>query len=148
MMQQLQMGDQILLFDRSRTEAAYSAMKTGDAERCGCTSCKNFAAQRSVAYPASFRAILKQLGIDEDKEGEAYEYGADALLWRYDGWFYLSGELVEPGERMTNAGFGFQFYFTDASHLPKPAVDFGDHVLAIEFTGVKIPWVIAERPST
>ena len=145
-MQQLQVGDQILLYDRLRTEAAYSAMKTGDAERCGCASCRNFAAQRSMAYPASFREILKQLGIDEAKEGEVYDYGADGSLRRYDGWFYFSGELIQMGEQMTDASSGFQFYFADASHLPKPAVDFGDGVLAIEFTGVKIPWIIAEQP--
>jgi hypothetical protein len=134
MMQQLQLGDQILLYDRPRTEAAYSMMKTGDAERCGCTSCQNFAAQRTVVYPASFRTMLKQLGIDEEKEGEVYEYGVDGSLWRYDGWFYLSGELLQPGEQMTDAGSGFQFYFADASRLPKPVADFGDRVLAIEFT--------------
>ena len=145
-MQQLQVGDQILLHDRLRTEAAYSAMKTGDAERCGCASCRNFAAQRGVAYPVRFRELLKQLGIDEEKEGEVCDYGDDGSLRRYDGWFYLSGELIQPGERMTDAGSGFQFYFADASRLPKPAVDFGDRILAIEFSGAKVPWVIAERP--
>ena len=146
MMQQLQVGDQILLHDRLRTETAYSAMKTGDAERCGCASCRNFVAQRSVAYPVRFRELLEQLGIDEQKEGEVYDYGADGSLRRYDGWFYLVGELIQPGEKMTDAGSGFQFYFLDASRLPKPEVDFGDRVLAIEFAGVKIPWVIPEQP--
>jgi hypothetical protein len=146
MMEQLQVGDQIVLYDRLRTEKAYSEMKTGDAERCGCASCRNFAAQRRVAYPVSFRQILKQLGIDPDKEGEVYECGSEGSLWRYDGWFYLSGELLEPGERMTDAGFGFQFYFADAKRLPRPAGDFGKNVLAVEFSGANIPWVIAEQP--
>lgn len=47
--------------------------------------------------------MLKQLGIDEAKEGEVYDYGADGSFRRYDGWFYLSGGLIQPGEQMTDA---------------------------------------------
>jgi hypothetical protein len=86
------------------------------------------------------------LGIELDREGEVYECGPDASLWQYGGWFYLSGELIQPGERMTDAGSGFQFYFVDAKRLPKPEADFGESVLAVEFSGAKVPWVIAERP--
>jgi hypothetical protein len=145
-MMQLQVGDQMLRYDRARTETAYSTMETGYAERCGCAYCRNFAAQRSVAYPLEFREMLKQLGIDHTKEGEVFECSSDGCLWRYDGWFYLSGELVEPGERMTDAGSGLQFYFADASRLPSPALDFGNCVLAVEFTGVKVPWIISKQP--
>jgi hypothetical protein len=146
MMKQLQIGDQIVLYDRAGTEGAYAGLDAGDAERCGCSYCRNFAAQRSIAYPAGFRGILNQLGIDADKEGEVYEYGSEGSLWQYGGWFYFSGQFIQPGERMTDAGSGFQFYFADAKRLPKPAGDFGENVLAVEFSGAKIPWVIADRP--
>jgi hypothetical protein len=145
-MQQLQLGDQVILYDRARTQDAYARMEIGDVERCGCAYCRNFGAQRGVVYPENFRQTLKLLGIDPNKEGEIYECGSEGSLWRYDGWFYLSGELLEPGERLTDAGSGFHFYFVDAKRLPKPASDFGENVLAVEFCGAKLPWVIAEQP--
>ncbi len=65
-MDQLQSGDQIIRYDRERTERAYSAMPGGNAERCGCSACLNFAAQRSTAYPESFRRLLERLGVDPE----------------------------------------------------------------------------------
>ena len=118
-MGQVQIGDQMVRYDRERTEKAYAGIKGGDAERCGCSYCRNFAAQRSAAYPENFRRLLNQLGIDVDKEGEVYECGSSGSLWLYGGWFYLTGELIQPGERMTDAGSGFQFYFADAKRLPQ-----------------------------
>lgn len=58
---------------------------TGDAEECGCTFCENFAIQRELIYPASFRALLEQLGVDPNKEGEIFECGPVKRmppLWR------------------------------------------------------------------
>jgi hypothetical protein len=51
----------------------------------------------------------------------------------YGGWFYFAGELIEPGERMTDAGPVLQYYFADAKRLPLPQPDFGKNVLAVEF---------------
>jgi hypothetical protein len=45
-------------------------MIDGEAERCGCSSCLNFAAQRTTVYPQDFLVLLNQLGIDPEKEGE------------------------------------------------------------------------------
>jgi hypothetical protein len=144
-MDQLQLRDQVIRYDREQTRKAYSAMKGGDAERCGCSYCMNFAAQRATAYPESFRALLDQLGIDPEKEGEVYECGPADPLMTYGGWFYFVGELVEAGERTTSATSGFQYFFVDAKRLPRPTVDFGKNVLGIEFL-TKLPWVIAEEP--
>jgi hypothetical protein len=144
-MDQIQLGDQIIRYDRERTRKAYSAMESGDAERCGCSYCLNFAAQRMTAYPANFRLLLDHLGIDPEKEGEVYEYGPDDPLRVYGGWFYFVGELIEAGERMTDATSDFQYFFTDAKRLPSPEVDFGTNVLAVEFI-TKLPWVISEQP--
>jgi hypothetical protein len=69
-MDRIQSGDQIIRFDREQTRNAYSAMKDGEAERCGCSSCLNFAAQRTTVYPQDFLVLLNQLGIDPEKEGE------------------------------------------------------------------------------
>ena len=144
-MKRLQSGDQVILFDRQQTRNAYSAMEVGDAERCGCSYCRNFAAQRSTVYPEDFLTLLDQLGIDPGKEGEVYECGPDGPLRLYGGWFYFAGEIIKPGERAADASPGFQYFFTDAKRLPKPAVDFGGKVLAVEFR-TNLPWVIPEQP--
>lgn len=56
----------------------------------------------------------------------------------YNGWFYLAGELLEAGERMTDAGLGFQYFFR-ASHRPKAFADLVEDVLALEFSA-KLAW--------
>jgi hypothetical protein len=144
-MEQIQLGDQVIRFDKDRTRLAYSSMKGGDAERCGCSYCRNFAAQRSTTYPDVFRSLLDQLGIDPEKEGEVYESGPEGSLRMYGGWFYFAGELTHSGERMTDSDSGFQYWFADAKNLPKPAVDFGPSVLAVEFL-TRLPWVIPDQP--
>ena len=144
-MDRMQSGDQIIRYDREQTRNAYSAMKGGDAERCGCSYCLNFAAQRTTAYLGDFRLLLNQLGIDPEKEGEVYECGPEGPLRVYGGWFYFVGELIQAGERMTDTTSGFQYFFTDAKRLPRPVVDFGKNILAVEFI-TKLPWVISEQP--
>ena len=62
----------------------------------------------------------------------------EGSLWVYGGWFYFAGELVKAGARLTGAGSGFQYFFTDAKRLPSPLVDFGNRVLAVEFI-TKLP---------
>jgi len=147
-MEQIQLGDQMIRYDRQRTGTVYAAIKGGVADRCGCCSCRNFAAQRSTAYPENFRLLLDRLGIDPQKESDVYQCGPEGPLTMYAGWFYLAGELIEPGERMTNAGPGFQYFFARrgfATRTPTPETDFGEDVLAVEFS-TKLPWVISEQP--
>jgi hypothetical protein len=51
------------------------------------------------------------------------------------GWFFFAGELIEAGEYLTREeNTDFEFHFADTKQLPKPSVDFGDQVLAIDFT--------------
>jgi hypothetical protein len=145
-MEQIRLGDQIIRYDRERTVNAYSAIKSGDCEECGCLNCRNFAAQRKTVYPDEFRLLLDQLGIDPEKEAEVCGYGPEVSMMVYEGRFYFAGELMEPGERMTDAGSGFQYYFTDGNRLPDAKADFGNNVLAVEFS-TKAPWVIVEQPS-
>ncbi len=91
-------------------------------------------------YPEKFRLLLDRLGIDPEKEGEVYECGPEGSLGVYGGWFYFAGELIAPGERMTDTGSDFQYYFADAKRLPIPRADFGKNVLAVEFS-TKLPCV-------
>ena len=84
-MTEMQVGDQTIRYDRDATAEIYGKMEGGFAEECGCIFCKNFAAQRKLIYPASFRALLELLGVDLSKEGEAFECGPDdgrrSSLW-------------------------------------------------------------------
>jgi hypothetical protein len=141
---EIQSGDQTIRFDRTLTRTAYSTLPGGDAERCGCLYCLNFAAQRSSVYPSEFRSLLQQIGIDFEKEGEVYEVAPEGNLRIYGGWFYFVGEIAEPGERNASLDI-FEFWFANAKQLPQPAVDFGDKVAAVEFI-TKLPWVLAKQP--
>jgi hypothetical protein len=109
-MTEMRVGDQTIRCDREATAAVYGTLEHGDAEECGCTFCKNFAVQRELIYPASFRALIEQLGVDPNKEGEIFECGpVEDGRHLYGGWFYFVGEMVTAGERNHNA---------PDSHLP------------------------------
>jgi len=145
-MNQIQSGDQTIRYDREQTVKAYSAMRTGDPERCGCSYCLNFASQWETVYPESFRRLLDQLGIDTQKEGEVYECGPDGPLRVYGGWFYFIGEFIELGRhRTTDVASDFQYWFADGKRLLAPAAEFGANVLAVEFL-TKLSGVISEKP--
>ena len=141
---EISVGDQLIRFDLELTRAAYAALDSGVAEKCGCPYCRNFAMQRSTAYPETFRRLLDQLGVDLAKEGDLHEEGAEDTLVRYGGWFYLAGELIQPGERLANTSPDFQYFFR-VSHKPRAMADFEDEVLALEFT-TKLPWILSEQP--
>lgn len=145
-MAEMRIGDQTIVCDREATAAVYASLDGGYAEKCGCVFCRNFAAQRDVVYPASFRAVLEQLGIDPNKEGEAFEYGpVEDGCHLYGGWFYLVGELPAAGERNVEASDShhFDFFFT-RSH-PKATAFGGGPVLGLEFTA-HVRWVLPESP--
>lgn len=163
-MDEIQSGDRTILFDPNLTRTAYSAIPGGDAERCGCLYCLNFAAQRSSVYPSEFRSLLEQIGIDPQKEGEVYELAPEGTLRIYGcaptsrlrhqlsllarnvlaRWFYFAGEIVKAGERNSSLD-NFEFWFANAKQLPQPVADFGDKVAAVEFI-TKLPWVLTEKP--
>ncbi len=143
-MTEIRIGDQTVRHDREATAAIYGSLEHGYAERCGCVFCRNFAAQRDLVFPPSFRALLAQLGIDPNKEVEAFEYGpvADGCHL-YGGWFYFVGEMVTWGERNSDApdSHYFEFFFT-SSGPPAPAFRAGSR-LGLEFT-THVKWVLPE----
>ena len=142
-MEELRLGDQFVRYDRQATVTAYVGIPSGGAERCGCSYCRNFAAQRNLAYPEAFRTLLDQLGIYSRKEGEAYEMGPARDGTRlYGGWFFFVGELIEKGERLIQGG-DFQYWFRPS--FPRPPASFGNQVAAIEFS-TQVPWVLEESP--
>lgn len=141
-MPERRLGDQLIRYDRDATVAAYSQVRHGDAERCGCSGCRNFIAGRTQAFPDAFRTFLAELGIDPNKEGEVYECGpVEGGLYFYGGWFYFVGELVEAGQRLSNEGESFEYWFS--SSFPSPLAVFGKAVATVEFT-TRIPWILDE----
>ena len=139
-MQALSLGDQTFTFDKSATEAAYALLEGGDADRCGCDPCRNFALQRNIAYPLDFLALLDRLGIDALKEGEVFEHGPEPSGKRlYGGWFYFVGTIDVRGENQIEAN-GFSYFI--GTSFPKPPPPFRDQpVLAVEFV-TRLPWVL------
>jgi hypothetical protein len=65
--------------DRDATALAYRLVEKGGVDTCGCAACRNFRVARLNAFPAEFRALLDQLGIDPNKDGEVYHNGRIAL---------------------------------------------------------------------
>jgi hypothetical protein len=143
-MDEIQSGDQRVRFDQALTTTAYQTVPSGDAERCGCSYCLNFAAQRSSAYPSKFRLMLAKIGIDPDKEGEVYELGPDGGNRIFGGWFYFAGEVAEGGGRNSTLP-NFEYWFVNARQLPEPPADFGEKVAAVEFITTS-PWVLTYPP--
>jgi hypothetical protein len=140
MERELKMGDQAVVYDRELTVAAYQNVAQGGATTCACDSCRNFSAQRSSVYPPKFLELLGQLGIDPNKEGEAYELGPDPDgLRNYGGWLYFVGRMAVPGESLVELE-NFKYFF--GTSFPKPHAAFTAHpVLAVEFY-TKLPWVL------
>lgn len=143
-MREIHLGDQTIRFDPVKTKAVYAAMKSGSPERCGCPYCRNFLVQRNLAYPERFRQLLDQLGIEPNKEADVHGFGPVGSLVQYGGWFYLSGELIMAGERLTDGGPSLEYFFR-ASHRPKTLPELGEEVLALEFS-TKLQWVLPEEP--
>jgi hypothetical protein len=145
-MTELRIGDQVIRYDRAATVAAYAKVEHGLTGKCNCESCRNFAAQRDSVYPASFHALLDELGIDSCKEDEVYETGPAGDDWRgYGGWFFLVGEMVTAGERNTVADDCGQFEFFFRTSGSKAAAFLNGPILALEFT-TRVKWVIAKNP--
>ena len=114
---QVQLGDQIIRYDGERTKKAYLTITEGAAKQCGCSTCRNFDAQRDTAFPEDFNRLLDELGVDREKEADAHEWGVKGSLRKCGGWFHLTGELVEPGERLTDVVPGFQYFFRGAGFM-------------------------------
>src|SRR2546423_14111809 len=118
-MTEIQIGDQMVRYDREATAAIYGILLHGDPEECGCIFCKNFAVQRNLVYPASCTALLQQLGIDPNKEGEVFEYGpSEEGDHFYGGWFYFVGQMVTAGERNSNVPDSRYFTFWFSAKCP------------------------------
>jgi len=140
---EIRVGGQTVRCDRDRTAAIYASLR-GWAEGCGCVGCRNLSAQRDVVYPASFRELLDQLGIDPNKEAEAVADGPlQNGLYHYGGWFFFVGEMVAAGEGLLDAGDSahFKYWFSRVGPCPKEFRS--GPSLCIEFEA-RVKWILNE----
>jgi hypothetical protein len=146
MKQELQVGLQKIRFDRDATVSLYrDTITVPAADRCICTSCKNFAAHRDRAYPEEFLHLLETLGINPLREWEAFDYESELRSLQnhlYGGWFLFSGELIEGVEQRPGPGeSAFEHWFTTSFRsgtLWKEA-----KLCAVEFV-TRIPWAVPD----
>src|SRR5580698_10950906 len=105
---------------------------------------QEFHAQRNLVYRDSFRELLEQLGIDSNKECEAFEYGpVDDGCHLYGGWFYLVGEIVIAGERNCSAPDSHHFNYSFTSIGPNaPAFRGGPRLTLWSFRLTK--WLLGD----
>lgn len=140
---ELSVGRQRIRFNRETTTSLYrDTIAIPGADQCTCTSCKNFAAQRTKLYPKEFLRLLSELGADPLKEWEAFDYNCDSNVQNhlYGGWFLFAGELVEGiDERPSRDQGAFSYWFTTS--FPKGTLPKQISICAVEFL-TQIPWVM------
>jgi hypothetical protein len=146
MEKELELRGQRIRFDYDATVALYrDTIHAPGADRCVCTSCKNFAAQRSTVYPTEFHNLSARLGVDSGTEWEAFDYDFSTASGEhlYGGWFLFCGELLAgDGSRPDREGTRFAHWFT--RRLPACTTAGDTKVCAIEFL-VKILWVLPKE---
>ncbi|MBN9656616.1 MAG: hypothetical protein J0H49_00475 [Acidobacteria bacterium] len=143
-MRDLTVGEQTIRYDADATAAIYRGLGNGWAEDCGCVGCRNFLAQRSEIYPAAFRDLLLQLGIDPNKESEVVADGPmENGLHHYGGWFFFIGEMVSDSECLSIVREAPCFECSFARFGPCPK-EFRDRPrLAVQFNA-HFRWVLSD----
>ncbi len=164
-MQLVEIARWTLKYDQEATRNAFSHVKGGSPESCGCADCLNFAAARDRAYASDALKIFEMLGIDSHKESEIWHTHRDESgLHHYGGFFHFVGTIEsgtdaiqsvngvwpKPGfigtYDLKSIGDDFRFGFT--SHVVLvPKLFTGRPVTQLEFQ-TKVPWLIDIREST
>lgn len=100
---------------------------------------------RGNAFPAKFLALLDQLGVDSNKDGEVYHNGRIAPgRHDYAGWFHFIGNLSEPGDfSPVRLGDGFTVWMCYAT-APRLASLTGLPAVQLEFHAESVPWLLDE----
>jgi hypothetical protein len=88
-----------VMSDAESTKSAYAAIAAGGADRRSYDPCRNFAMQRSAAYPAEVLELFESLGIAVDCEAEIHHLARVATAKHsYSGWFHFVGEILSGGD--------------------------------------------------
>jgi hypothetical protein len=115
------------------TRRIYQRIASGGADGCNCQPCQNFRLVRDEAYPAEFRALLEELGIDYRKELEVY--GGDPLpdgSHVYEGWFCFVGKAYGRALTVPYGETAFHYQLSDTARSPQREFD-GQSVLHLAF---------------
>ncbi|HEV2546449.1 MAG TPA: hypothetical protein VGU20_03870 [Stellaceae bacterium] len=131
--------------DRDATIAAYAQEPHGFTKKCGCATCRNFDLARGRIFPPAFFSLLDRLGIDPEKEAEAY-HNAQLAPGRHDygGWYHFVGTLDETGDfPPVDFGDGFTVWMSRAGG-PKLASLKGAKTVQLEFHSDAVPWLLDE----
>ena len=131
--------------DRDATVRAYGEAEQGFTEKCGCASCRNFQLARRQVFPPAFLKLLSELGIDPEKEAEAYR-NAQLAPGRHDygGWYHFIGTLEETGDfAPVDFGGGFTAWMSRAGG-PRLASLKGASTVQLEFHSDAVPWLLDE----
>jgi hypothetical protein len=146
----LEIGPIRCVVDIETTRRIFSQLTTGDAEKCLCVYCHNFALTRALAFPLPLRSALESAGIDWRKESEAVHYGLEPNLGHiYDVWVNFigvvenGGPFVMPPDNDPGPTVEIRAYNDADRYTPKPAL-FGDQTVGRIEVRVALPWVLPE----
>jgi hypothetical protein len=96
MMRLVKFGRWSLNSDAGATRERYAALATGAPEKCGCSPCRNFAAQRAEIYPPAVQDLFGALGINANREAEVSHFARLASgRHLYGGWFHFVGAILD-----------------------------------------------------
>lgn len=114
MMEQVSYRDWRFEVDVARTKSVYASLRQGAAATCGCIPCKNFIANRALAYPTAMKDLLTALGISYEKEAEVYHIcRQEDGKHLYGSWFHFKGTFLEGQESIVknpNGGGNLQLH--------------------------------------
>jgi hypothetical protein len=93
-------GRNRIVVDVAATRRLYELLGRPSSDSCSCVECRGFVANRKLALPNKFRALLRRMGIDWTNEGD---------LWSVAGPrdFYISaefdfvGDVLSPSRALT-----------------------------------------------
>ena len=84
--------------DVKATRLSYIRMTMPGPEECGCSYCRNWAAQRQTAYPSSVRSLFEEMGIRFGYETEVWDAPWDGGRRCCGGWYTFLGDIVTKSE--------------------------------------------------
>lgn len=142
--------------DVDATKQIYATLTNGAPEECGCDPCRNFAAQRTQAYPPEVLKLLAALGIASNREAEVYHLARlPSGRHLYGGWFHFAGEVLEGRDAAMQIAENvwrpdleivsgpFKLGFTSKLALVPRGFQ-GWHLVQLEFN-TELPWTLDSR---
>jgi hypothetical protein len=103
-----------------------------------------FSSATECGLSSFLRSVLRELGIDPNKEAETVADGPlQNGLYHYGGWFFFVGEMVAAGEGIANAGDSAYFKYWFSRFGPCPEAFRHGPRLCVEFDA-QVKWILDE----